>query len=645
MSLRRTDKRLHIPAVGLAAFCSALLLWGAGLLDTWEFRTWDFRARWLAQKGAASDSVTLILLDQASLDWGKETNGWSWPWPREVYGAIVQFCRRANAKALGMDILFTEASAYGVEDDLRLAESMAAFGRTAAAVFPGEGAGSWTRWPDGLRLPPFAVEGINEKVSLPGSSLASSRAAFPIPEIAAAAAVLAGVHLEPDSDGVYRRAAPIRFFDHKPLLPLGLACVLAGTPAATVKMRDNALLLNDRPIPVDERFEAILRFRPAAGAYEQYSAAAIIQSELRIQGGETPQVTPQALAGKYVLLGFSAPGLLDLRSSPVAGVYPGVQIHATLLDNYLSGDFLRRLPGWLGGVLALAVALGCAAAVSVTVGSLWIALWCAAGIALPVALSLAFYQAGFWMPLVVCETAAAGSIFFGLTLKYATEGRQKRFIRTAFTQYISPAVLDQLLQHPDKLRLGGERRLISIFFSDLQGFTSISEQLGPEELTGLLNEYLTAMTDIIIDETGHGGQIRGGCDHRILERAGGRSGSCRTRRPGGAQMPGEAGRAAPGIPGEIRSRSAHADRRQHRAGGGGQFREPDEVQLHHAGGCGEPGRPAGRHQQALRDGDPGFRIHEGLPGRPVPSAGNRAGGGGRPQGRGEGVRAHAPRAL
>jgi adenylate cyclase len=106
------------------------------------------------------------------------------------------------------------------------------------------------------------------------------------------------------------------------------------------------------------------------------------------------------------------------------------------------------------------------------------------------------------LPLIVQETSVVLTIACAQVVNYATEGRQKRFIKNAFSQYLSPAVIDQLIQHPDRLKLGGERRVLSIFFSDLQGFTSISEGLAPEDLTALLNDYLTAMTDIIIEEGG-----------------------------------------------------------------------------------------------------------------------------------------------
>ncbi len=126
----------------------------------------------------------------------------------------------------------------------------------------------------------------------------------------------------------------------------------------------------------------------------------------------------------------------------------------------------------------------------------------ALGVGLPVAGALVAYEGGFWLPLMVQEAAVILAVAMGLLVNYATEGRQKKFIKNAFKQYLSPAVIEQLIQHPERLQLGGERKVLSIFFSDLQGFTSISEGLAPEDLTVLLNEYLSAMTDIIQAEGG-----------------------------------------------------------------------------------------------------------------------------------------------
>jgi len=179
-----------------------------------------------------------------------------------------------------------------------------------------------------------------------------------------------------------------------------------------------------------------------------------------------------------------------------------VEIQATLLDNFLSGDFMRRSSRWLTIIIVFSLTLTCAISASVfsspegsvTVGLIFFSL--------PVFVSFGLYLYGLWLPLVVQETSAAFTIALALIVNYATEGKQKRFIKNAFQQYLSPAVIEQLIEHPERLTLGGERRVLSIFFSDLQGFTSISEGLDPKELTALLNDYLSAMTNIIHEENG-----------------------------------------------------------------------------------------------------------------------------------------------
>jgi adenylate cyclase len=262
-------------------------------------------------------------------------------------------------------------------------------------------------------------------------------------------------------------------------------------------------MVGRRAAPLTAQGGPLLRFRGPAGTYKAFSAAAVLQSEIRLLTGTGPAIVDLGtLRDKYVFFGFSAPGLYDLRSTPVGGVYPGVEIQATMLDNFLSQDFMWAVPGGMTLVLAIGLALVSAIGVSlfsrplsgVAVGAL--------GVGLPIAGALAAYEMGFWLHLMVLEMSVLVAVAMGLLLNYATEGRQKKFIKNAFKQYLSPAFIEQLIQHPERLQLGGERKVLSIFFSDLQGFTSISEGLAPEDLTVLLNEYLSAMTAIIQAEGG-----------------------------------------------------------------------------------------------------------------------------------------------
>ena len=497
-------KYIHSLLIGISGALIALMLWRFGWLDIWESKTWDFRASIMAKPGKATDNIRLILLDQNSLDWAKNENGWNWPWPREVYSAILSYCRRNGAKAVAFDVLFTEPSIYGNEDDTALGKAISEFGHFAGAVFLGKKSGNDTKWPAGVPAPAFNVIGLNKWLDTTNSdNIIFHRATMPIQAIALNATVLSNVHLEPDTDGIYRSIKLFCVFDRKILPTLGLGAYLAANPDVQMQIQPGQLIVDKKNVPIDQQGNAVLHYRGVSGTHKAYSAAAVIQSELRILRGEAPTIRDKnAFKDKYVFFGFSAPGLYDLRSSPVDGVYPGVEIQATLLDNYLSNDFMRRSSAWLTITIVLFLALSCAfsasafssPAGSVTTGFVFFSI--------PVFVSFGSYLQGLWFPLVVQEISVAVAIALALVVNYATEGKQKRFIKNAFQQYLSPAVIEQLIQHPERLKLGGERRVLSIFFSDLQGFTSISEGLDPKELTALLNDYLSAMTNIIHEENG-----------------------------------------------------------------------------------------------------------------------------------------------
>ena len=506
MSIRSglSNKFLRGSLAGIVGVMLTLIFWASGLIDAWEAKSWDWRVAVMARPGKATNDISLILLDQNSLDWAKEVNGLTWPWPREIYGAIINFCKRNGAKAVAFDVLFTDPSSYGVEDDAAFAGAVSDFGHVALATFLSNQSGNDTSWPAAVPLPNFQLTGLDQRQkNTAGQVRRFTRSSMPVEELAKQAAVLCNVSLKPDPDGIFRRVDLLSTFDGKALPSLGLGVFLAANPGAALELSPSSLKVGDRKIPLDVNGDAILRYRGPSGTHRMFSAAAVLQSEIQIINGEQPNIKdPNAFKDKYVMFGFSAPGLYDLRPSPISGVYPGVEIYATLLDNFLSGDFMRRVPTAVTIAILFVLALICAVTVtyfsSVSASVIAIVVF----ISLPVLLSFGAYHQGFWLPLVVQETAIAATIGLVLVLNFATEGRQKRFIKNAFKHFLSPEVIEQLIVHPERLKLGGERRVLSIFFSDLQGFTSISEKLDPEALIELLNEYLTAMTDIIHEEGG-----------------------------------------------------------------------------------------------------------------------------------------------
>ncbi|MEW6440340.1 MAG: adenylate/guanylate cyclase domain-containing protein [bacterium] len=496
-------------AAGLAAAAAALALWLGGALDRLEQTTWAWRVQAMAGPGDATGRVKLILLDQASLDWAKAELQWGWPWPREAYGAILEFCRRGGARLVAFDVLFTEPSVYQVTDDEALGATLASGNDAVGAVFLGEASGENTRWPEGLPRG-VQVSGIEEWArSADFADLRAARAAFPVPEIAARFLYLANVSDGPDPDGVFRRASLLRSFDGQAVLSLALGTLVADRlkhgEAVSAALRPGRLTVADRQVPIDRAGRAILRFRGPSQTHETYSAAAVLQSELRLRegSGSRPGIDPAVFRDGFVLFGFSAPGLMDLRPTPISRVYPGVEIHATALDNLLSGDFMRDADGTAVALGTLALALVAAVAMVLSRKTAHSLLAFAVFLPLPWAAGFGAYGAGLWWPVAAPEAGVLLALVSGVLINYATEGRQKAFYRNAFRHYLGQEVIEQILKDPSRLRLGGEKRELTIFFSDLEKFSSFSERLDPPALTALLNEYLTEMGAIIREEGGY----------------------------------------------------------------------------------------------------------------------------------------------
>ncbi|WP_156810016.1 CHASE2 domain-containing protein [Spirochaeta africana] len=489
-------------SIAVAAAALALLLQLSGVLTGIEQVTYDMRVRLLARSEPAATDTVLILVDQSSLQWGLENQGQSWPWPRTYYAVITDFARRAGAASLTFDVIFEDDSFYGVSDDQTFAEAADRFGRTAVAAFYGEQRGRYTAFPD--YVPQSAAA-----LALPGLDRSRmprlSQASFPVPELSRTARAIGNVRGFPDADGVYRRIPPLAEFDDALVPSLALAAYLADAREDAARSVDGKLALDGTVLPLDTAGNLVVHFDLAREARQRYSAAAIIQSELHLAaGGDTPLIDPAQLAGRHLLVGLSASGLYDQRPLPISGEALGVEFHAAMLENFLSGSYLQQ-PGAASTLIYLMLlsALG-AFGVSLSRRTGTSAAAIAATPLLPAAIALGGYSLGWWLPAVVPATAGIIGGIAAAVLNYASEGRERRFIKSAFSQYLSPIVIDRLLKDPKRLELGGERRDLTIFFSDLQGFTSLSEGLSPDELTQLLNEYLTAMTDIII---GSGGTI------------------------------------------------------------------------------------------------------------------------------------------
>jgi adenylate cyclase len=388
-------------------------------------------------------------------------------------------------------------------DDEAFIEAEKNYGSVVQSVFFSNLSGSAVSWPAGFDKTVFALSGFDSLT--PFLAERSRQAQFPIEGLRNAAGIVGNVTFWGDSDGITRRSTLFLMFDGKAVPGLAAASLLvAGEQnAISYDSRRQLIQWGGYSIPVDREGRSILRFKGGDfSRYVPYSARDILKSAESYALGEEPELPPENFTGKYVFFGYYAPGLFDIFPNPLSSVYPGMGMHITMLDNILSSDFIREVPLWVALIL-LAVIIIVITALALFSGKLPFSaggtIVILAGI---IAAAFAAYHGGYWLPMVMPLAGALAAFLTCTAYNYVTEGSQKRFIKSAFSRYLSPHYIEQIVANPGKLTLGGERREISIFFSDVQGFTTISENLDPDQLKELLNDYLTFLTNIIQNSGG-----------------------------------------------------------------------------------------------------------------------------------------------
>jgi len=518
-SLKPFQKALGI---GIAAGILCAILFFSGLLETMELKTLDFRFRSLAKRLSPDRNIVIVTIDQNSIDYLRHKMGIVWQWPRDIYGYVIDYLSVSGAKAILLDFVFSDpdinrAEFETGETDLILGKSIGNAGNVTTSMYFTHGKKS-----------PFSDQNTEAIDLLPRFSLdvsGSDRilieeytdAVPPIPPILRNSTSLGAANIYPDPDGIVRKSRLFHGFKGQIYPNSSLALVLDIIGSRSLKISEGDIFhLGDTTIPLNERGEVYINWYGRGGpkkgsttyegnTYTYYPISDVLLSALRTRDGLDPIIPPGLFSDRIVLIGTTASMLFDLKPTPFTEegeAYPGVEIVATLLNNLIDGTTMSRVNRWTTVALVFLFALITAFSGSliksvprslfVTVLIMGIAYSLTAG---------AFYRNRF-LDIVPIEAGVLVS-FIGITLaNYLTEGREKRWLKKAFTQYMSPTIIQEIIDHPDKLKLGGEKRDISILFSDIRGFTSMSEKLEPEQITNILNQYFTPMTEIVFRNNG-----------------------------------------------------------------------------------------------------------------------------------------------
>ncbi len=488
---KRFKKFLTATGVGIVVFLTTVALHSSGLFQIAELKTLDHRFHQYASPQAASPNIILIAVDEASLEaFGR------WPWPRDRHGYITQYLQKAGARAIVFDVLFLEPDEGAEEFDAAFADEM----RAAGNVFlPYLLQGSTPLPPSLYGSAAMPIEGGPVRRLAEGVKL-------PIFDLAITAKGLGYINLSADPDGVIRRL-PLLAGGNDPKyawthLVMGVARHLLNADRATVGPR--AITVGNATIPVTADGDLVIDWHgDLKETYKSYSAGAVLRSFSEMERGDQPFLDPGLFKDAVVFVAGTAAGTYDLRVTPVSPFAPGVLIHMTALDNILRGAYMREAPVSLFIATMLVVCLATAWGFMLLqhqVLKFTVVLGLAAayyGLVVH-----AFKSHGLWLELAFPEAAVGATFALAASVEYLTEGRQRRQLRAAFDKYMAPEVVDEIMRHPD-IKLGGERKELTLLFSDIAGFTTISERLSPEELVELLNEYLSAMTDIIRQQRGN----------------------------------------------------------------------------------------------------------------------------------------------
>ncbi|MFZ0025191.1 MAG: adenylate/guanylate cyclase domain-containing protein [Pseudolabrys sp.] len=487
----------------------AIRVWDPRPLEELRLRSFDF-FQTTSPRDSAVRPVVIVDIDESSLSaFGQ------WPWPRTILADLLTRLYEWQAAAIAFDVIFPEPDRSSLneavkhfrdlDDDTRgrllhLPSNDEVFAQAIGRgnVVLGQ-AGINAFHPRSLEKPPetaFATVGPDPSPYL---------IAFPyilrnLPKLEQAAVGHGLISIRTERDGMVRRVPIVMQAEDKivPALTLDLLRVATGSSTIMIRTDESGIQSVAVPgleLPTDRNGRIWVYFGP-------HDKARFVSAKDVVEGN----VAPERFAGKLVLVGTSAIGLLDVKTTPVLSAMPGVEVHAQLLEAALTNSLLVapsyaivvEMIGALigGGVLAL---LAPAASVLMLFASAALA---AAAFVAASWILFSRYQMLFdaTFPLIATLSVYMSMVLMG----YFREQLDRRRIRSAFAQYLSPTLVEQLANSPQRLVLGGEERVITVLFSDVRGFTTIAETYkdNPHGLTTLMNRFLTPLTNAIMARNG-----------------------------------------------------------------------------------------------------------------------------------------------
>lgn len=461
--------------------------------------------------------VRIVDIDEASI-----ARYGQWPWPRHLLASLTKRIADMGAASIAFDFLFAEADRTSPEQLLKSLQNASVRRALEDAVETIETHD--TQFADTLRATPSVIGvalsqstaatfPVKSGFAIAGDDPAPFVAHFagatvPLAAFSAAARGLGSMNWVPDRDQVIRRVPLVVRTGHGFVPTLAAEALRVAQGASTMVLRAsnasgetafgaatgvNAIRVGAFDVPTDANGAVVVRFsRTDAGRFVP---------AWKVLAGDVPA---GELGGRIVLVGTSAAGLFDLRATPIDAAVAGVEVHAQVIEHIVSGARLAR-PDWAPGLETVTAVFG-------ALLSAFFVATLSVRIALPVAVSFcglfgvvswfAFSRADMLIDPVFPVGTALGAVFAASGTVIFSEQRARWRIRNAFRRYLAPDLVDELADDPARLALGGEIRQMTLLFSDIRGFTTLSEGMDAETLTRFLNDFLTPMTDVVLSQRG-----------------------------------------------------------------------------------------------------------------------------------------------